>query len=318
MASPHEEKHESEGRTRPPGLILAGTSGLVGGLVALLVGFGLGVFSGDGAGQSTPSGQHAGTAGSPGSGKAWDERSERETTRLKNMKRSLDAGERERSALLSRIEALESELARLAEASEQADSGVAQSPLVSTATRDPAQPKPGGRAARKGPNAWFNPEELERAGMSPRDSDSLRESWEAYTMEKLYLADERKRYPTMKPKQYQSSLLELEEDFRAEVGEEGYDAVLYATGRNNRVVARSVLEDSPARKAGMEAGDQVVRYAGQRIYSAGELKKATAEGDPDELIVFEVLRDGRILTLRVRRGPMGIMLEERRAAPVGG
>ena len=92
-------------------------------------------------------------------------------------------------------------------------------------------------------------------------------------------------------------------------GEEAYAALLYATGRPNSVVVTDVLESSPARDAGLEPGDEILRYASERLFRPNELRLATAAGEPNEFVSIEVRRDGRPVTLQVRRGPLGVLLQ---------
>jgi S1-C subfamily serine protease len=67
-----------------------------------------------------------------------------------------------------------------------------------------------------------------------------------------------------------------------------------------------VLPGSPGEKAGLRAGDEVVSYAGQRVFNVGELNSLTFEGTPGESVVVDVVRDGQQLQLVVPRGPIGI------------
>jgi S1-C subfamily serine protease len=100
----------------------------------------------------------------------------------------------------------------------------------------------------------------------------------------------------------------LEAAFREDIGEEGYDAFLYATGQPNRVLVREVIARSPASRAGVQAGDVIVSYDGTRTFLPRDLQLATGQGKRGELVRVEVVRDGRPLTLRVQRGPLGIIL----------
>ena len=97
--------------------------------------------------------------------------------------------------------------------------------------------------------------------------------------------------------------------FREDVGEEGYDAFLYATGQPNRVRVKEVIARSPASHAGMQPGDLIVSYDGARTFAARDLQLATAQGRRGDLVRIEVVRDGRPITLRVERGPLGIILQ---------
>jgi S1-C subfamily serine protease len=110
----------------------------------------------------------------------------------------------------------------------------------------------------------------------------------------------------------------LDADFRDEVGDDGYDAYLRATGKPNRVVVKALLPSGAGRSAGLEVGDEVVEYAGARIFAPMELQLQTSSGRLGELITIEIVRAGQPLTLRAPRGPLGIALEAVQRAAEGG
>ena len=85
-----------------------------------------------------------------------------------------------------------------------------------------------------------------------------------------------------------------------------FDRYLYAQGRPNRVVVQSVIETSPAERAGFLPGDVLVSYGGQRIFSNQELTNSRSTGTVGENVVVEILRDGRPMRISLPRGPMGI------------
>ncbi|HWM27988.1 MAG TPA: PDZ domain-containing protein [Woeseiaceae bacterium] len=93
---------------------------------------------------------------------------------------------------------------------------------------------------------------------------------------------------------------------RAEVGDADYERYLEATARSTSVSVSSVLESSPAQRAGLKPGDQIVRYDGERIFSMSELTRATMQGQPGEQVPVDVLRDGVTMQMVLPRGPIGI------------
>jgi S1-C subfamily serine protease len=68
-----------------------------------------------------------------------------------------------------------------------------------------------------------------------------------------------------------------------------------------------VLGSSPAEQAGLQPGDEVVAYAGKRVFDMSDLNGLTYEGTAGELVAVEVLRDGQPVQVYVPRGPIGIM-----------
>jgi membrane-associated protease RseP (regulator of RpoE activity) len=99
--------------------------------------------------------------------------------------------------------------------------------------------------------------------------------------------------------------LELERATRAEIGDEAYDEMLYADGRNNAVRVRKLLEHSAGRAFGLEPGDVVLRYDGERVFNAQDLRQAAKQGNPGDTVIMDVLRGDEILPLTGPRGPIG-------------
>ena len=167
-------------------------------------------------------------------------------------------------------------------------------------------------------NAWFNQQALIDAGMTQTEAEQLKIRFEEMELEKLYLRDQAVREGWSGGKRYREERQKLEsktEDIKQELGEDAYDAYLFASGQPNRVAVQSVLSGSAAGNAGMLAGDQVIRYDGQRIYNWRDLRTATTQGDLTETIPIQVLRDNKQMEFYVQRGPLGIRMTSISAAP---
>jgi Do/DeqQ family serine protease len=67
-------------------------------------------------------------------------------------------------------------------------------------------------------------------------------------------------------------------------------------------LVRSVLPGSPAEKAGLDAGDFVIEYNGNRIEDAQELIYEVARTAPGEKATLKIIRDGKERTLQVTIG----------------
>src|SRR5690606_17603264 len=98
----------------------------------------------------------------------------------------------------------------------------------------------------------------------------------------------------------------VDDALRAELGDAEYERYLTALGRATRVGVRNVLPSSPAEVAGLRPGDQIVAYAGQRVFDMNDLNRMTFEGQPGEPVVLDVMRDRQTVQLYVPRGPIGI------------
>jgi len=97
-----------------------------------------------------------------------------------------------------------------------------------------------------------------------------------------------------------------ERKLRAELGDADYERYLTALNRPTNVNVMTVLASSPAERVGLKPGDQIVSYAGARVFDVRELNALTFEGTAGESVVVEVRRDGLPLQLVLPRGPLGI------------
>ena len=93
---------------------------------------------------------------------------------------------------------------------------------------------------------------------------------------------------------------------RTEIGDTEYEQYLAATGRSTSVAIGSVIESSPGQRAGLLAGDEILRYDGTRIFSTRELVEHTMQGDPGQSIVVDIVRDGVPMQFVLPRGPIGV------------
>jgi membrane-associated protease RseP (regulator of RpoE activity) len=172
-----------------------------------------------------------------------------------------------------------------------------------------APPADAAAPASAGARPSFDALSLVASGYSSQEAERLRERWERLTLDRLELNNRALREGWLLEPRLQEEHRALDTVFREDVGEEGYDAFLYATGQPNRVRVKEVIARSPASHAGVQPGDVIVSYDGERTFGARDLQLATAQGRRGDLVRIEVVRDGRPLTLRVERGPLGIILQ---------
>jgi len=93
---------------------------------------------------------------------------------------------------------------------------------------------------------------------------------------------------------------------RSEMGDDTYARYLEAQGQPTAIKITQVLGGSPAGQIGLQPGDQLISYAGDRVFSVTELRNQTMQGNPGEDVVIEIERDGTRIQLTVPRGPIGI------------
>jgi hypothetical protein len=93
---------------------------------------------------------------------------------------------------------------------------------------------------------------------------------------------------------------------RAEIGDIEYEQYLTANGRPTSVQVGSVIESSPGQLAGLQSGDQITGYDGQRVFSTMELTQQTMQGEPGDSVVVDIVRDGAPMQIVLPRGPIGV------------
>jgi hypothetical protein len=106
-------------------------------------------------------------------------------------------------------------------------------------------------------------------------------------------------------------LFDTDAMLRSELGDADYERYLEAMGRPTTVDVMDVLASSAAEQAGMQPGDQIVSYDGQRVFSILELLELPLDGAPGEPVIIHVLRDEQPMQFVLPRGPLGI------SAPTG-
>jgi C-terminal processing protease CtpA/Prc len=92
---------------------------------------------------------------------------------------------------------------------------------------------------------------------------------------------------------------------REEIGDTEYETYLEANNRSTSIGVSSVMASSPGERAGLQAGDEIVGYDGQRVFSTSELIQHTMAGG-DGNVVVDVMRDGSPMQVVVPRGPIGV------------
>jgi C-terminal processing protease CtpA/Prc len=192
-------------------------------------------------------------------------------------------------------------------------------PATKTGTSSSNDPSPHDTPAGNTENsAWFNEQALIDAGVDPATAKSLKSRYETQELEKLYVRDQAMREGWFGSRRYRDELEKLDAQLNGlqkELGDDAYAAYLYATGQSNRVVVQSVLANSTANLADIRPNDQITRYGDQKIYNWRDLRNATTQGDVNEFVTVELIRDGKPIEVSVQRGPLGIRMDSVSIAP---
>ncbi|MBS4015468.1 MAG: Do family serine endopeptidase [Candidatus Latescibacteria bacterium] len=70
------------------------------------------------------------------------------------------------------------------------------------------------------------------------------------------------------------------------------------------VLLAEVVDNTPAAKAGLKAGDVVVKFAGKKIIDVQQFRRVVAEYKPGSEIQIEVIRDGKTMTFKAKLDEM--------------
>ncbi len=93
---------------------------------------------------------------------------------------------------------------------------------------------------------------------------------------------------------------------RQQLGDSDYERYLEAQGQATAVRVTQVLDSSPGSRAGLQPGDEIVSYNGERVFTVSDLRSLTLQGTAGEDVVIEIERAGVRMQLNVQRGPVGI------------
>ncbi len=178
-----------------------------------------------------------------------------------------------------------------------------------TAQRKPVRASRRRRSERP---TYFDAGALQASGFSPDDIRWIRERWEQAETEKRYLADLEARGEDPPPGGGDS---DIERELREDLGDHGYDAMLYATDRSNRVALERVRTGSIAYRAGLRDGSVVWSYDGRRVFHPKELAKLSTTGTRGESVEIVIVTDGGTERLFVERNPLGAELVSAKARP---
>jgi len=216
----------------------------------------------------------------------------------------------ERQHLADQIAALQAQVAELEAALDQATGSAVADPAV-----EPLAQPPGPRSPS---NRLLGQAALLDAGFDAQEAARIQGRLDQMALEQLYLKDRATREGWVNTSRFRRERSRLQgsvDAMRDELGEDAFDRLLFAIGRHNRVVARDVMQGSPAEQSGLAAGDVILGFDGRRVFSAAELQAATTQGDTESLTLVEVTRDGQRLYLYIPRGPLGVRLGALRIRP---
>lgn len=110
---------------------------------------------------------------------------------------------------------------------------------------------------------------------------------------------------TIRPLNF-TSTSSVEEQLRSEMGGSEYEKYLDALGQSTRIRVGEVATGSAAANAGIVAGDEIVTYAGRRVFNLSELNALMLQTPEGETAAATIVRDGQTMKLYVTGGALGI------------
>jgi hypothetical protein len=145
---------------------------------------------------------------------------------------------------------------------------------------------------------------LIEAGFSPEQAQSLIDREAQMRMDLMNASYEARRQgESFNPIDMQR---EAQAQLHAELGADAYERYLEATGQPTSVNVFEVIDNSAGQTAGLQTGDEIVGYNGERVFSLRDLQALTIAGEPGETVAVDILRDGQPMQIYMPRGPLGI------------
>lgn len=166
-----------------------------------------------------------------------------------------------------------------------------------------------------GKQLWFDQQALQKLGIDQVDIDNIAALVNKAELDKLELRNKATRDGQFRGRTFIQAMSLIQEELKSSLSTQDYDRMLYATGQNNRLSVSDTLAGSPAANVGIRIDDQIISYAGERIFHPSHLFRATTKGEAGEMIAVEILRNNERLTVYVPRGALGTRFRSIRAAP---
>jgi hypothetical protein len=159
---------------------------------------------------------------------------------------------------------------------------------------------------------------LEAAGLAPEHAQHISERFEPARRE---FVGEAKRLRSTPEEGAERAVVaardRLAARLQAELGPLDYDWALYANAQANRVAVAAVSSDT-ASASGLRAGDLIFSYAGQRIFTPHDLRRARGRSAAHGPIAARVVRGTLWIDLELPGDSLealGVRLETRRERP---
>lgn len=212
---------------------------------------------------------------------------------LESLIQTLDEEISERRALEEQLEEVRSELAEL---QQNLDARVEDT-------------------ASQQPEAQVDPtveDRLAAAGFTLQQIEAIRRREAELQMRWVELDDQARREGWINTPRYFGEINNLTSGtntLRRDLGDDAYDRYLFASGRPNRITVGTVFETSPAEQAGIQVGDVIRSFGGERVFSMEQLNNLRSAGEKGSPAIVEIIRNGQRMQITMPRGPMGVQMQ---------
>ncbi|WP_346836862.1 PDZ domain-containing protein [Microbulbifer sp. SAOS-129_SWC] len=258
---------------------------------------------------------HPGQAGGTGTaGGLFSAREDNLESRVAKLEKALQNANQIQLQLLELVEQLRQEM-------EQADPGESGGKTRTAAlkARIAAGNMHGGERQLTREERYRQYREMQRqrlidAGLNPDRAEFILQKQERFQFEHMQVAYQ---YRHLRDKS-SAEAAELREQldiysnprkmFEHELNPQEFELYLEANGGRQEMRVDRVISDTPAAAAGLQPGDKIVSYNGERVFHMGDLRSQIYKVDPGKTVPIEVQRAGSSGTevIYVPSGPLGI------------
>jgi hypothetical protein len=174
-------------------------------------------------------------------------------------------------------------------------------PASQESNANAAPPEPTKKSAPP-PGSLFKDELLADLGYPPGEIRFIRKQWEK-TVEEEEALHERSPHKWVP---HRERVAAIRESARADLGDEFYDAMLYAADQPNRARIGNVTPTSAAAAAGLTIKDVIISYDGERVFAPEDIKRLSEGVGAESQVELVIHRDSRDVRMFIQGGALGI------------
>lgn len=179
------------------------------------------------------------------------------------------------------------------------------------------QPDPDAQLSRSERYRKYRRMQLQRlidAGLNPDRAEFILHKQERFQFEHMQVTYEYRHLRDKSSEEAQALKEKLEiyshprKLFEHELSPQEFELYLDANGGRQEMQVDNVVADTPAYNAGLQPGDKIISYNGERVFHMGDLRQQIYKVAPGETVAVEVQRAGSSSTeiIYVPSGPLGI------------